>query len=156
MVSPIDIDKYVHNKLLDDENLTILFDQLQSKNDGKINALSTLIRNLYFNRREVWASISRYIIKYVQIIPQIQGPKIILNHLKNIKDFYVEDKVDYSDSFDILVDSGFIKILAEIKYSNFPQTEELDKYWPEIYHLIEDFNEYFAGQILNNFTSEPD
>ena len=107
MVSPIDTDKYVHNKLLDDKKLTILCNQLKSRPDEKIATASTLIRNLYFNRTSVWEKISKFIDAYVEIIPRIRDAKMMLNHLKNIKDFYVDQNNDYQDSFAILVDAGF-------------------------------------------------
>jgi len=54
----------------------------------------------------------------------------MLNHLRNIRDFYNDQYDDYPEVFEILEDNGFTSKIAELKFTDFPETLELGSLWP--------------------------
>ena len=108
MISPIDVDRHIHSYLLENYHMHAIFNQFDSKNDGKLAVVSSLIRNLYFNRRTVIDQLVPHYQKYVDVISTIKGVKYMHDHLKNIRDFYIIQNRENEDLWAELVKMGLM------------------------------------------------
>ena len=82
-----------------------------------------------------------YVQKYVDLIDVIKGPKVLYNHLLNIKDFYFVHNEEVGEYWNKLLEAGLMKKTKNIKFNNFKRSQELDLSWNDLTAILTTFKE---------------
>lgn len=76
---------------------------------------------------------------YIEMISAITLSRYMINHLKNIKDYYVIDNKVEQLLFDELMNQGLIEKLHEIKYLNLSASSGIERttLWKSISEILQ-------------------